>query len=83
MAAANRCGVIGHLYPFASPFGIVRCNATHFDATQYWDWECKEQIDTPYYYAWGQCIRVPWTSGGVKYVKLFQDRRPSQYEIAV
>ena len=33
MSATNRCGVIGHLYPFEAPFGVARCNATHFDLT--------------------------------------------------
>ena len=50
MAATNRCGVVGHLYPLSSPFGRLRCNATHFDFSQYWDWQCSEQIERAYQY---------------------------------
>lgn len=42
MYAGNRCGPVGHLFPFETPFAKVRCNSLLINVTQYKDWECRE-----------------------------------------
>lgn len=39
--ATNQCGVIGHLFPFGGPFGVVRCDATQFQAANFEDFRCQ------------------------------------------
>lgn len=41
--ATGRCGVIGHLFPFPTPFGKVECNEVYFDLSIYEDFQCQNQ----------------------------------------
>ena len=72
MYAGNRCGPVGHLFPFDTPFAKISCNGLLVNVTQYKNWECTEQEKDTFSYRWGQCIELPFLSKGVKkYVRLY------------
>lgn len=70
--SSQQCGVVGHLFPMEAPFARVGCNSTHFDLTSYFDFRCREKQGQTFYYRWGQCLYYPWTTKGVKFIKLYQ-----------
>lgn len=67
---SNKCGVVGHLYPFEEPFGNVQCNNVGFEMSNYEDFQCKIR-DNVISYEWGQCIEFNRTSQGKKFIKLY------------
>lgn len=73
--ASGQCGVVGHLFPFPAPFGNIQCSASDFTMTNYEDFECTKQVGNSFVYPWGQCVLYPWTSKGVKYIRLYQNDR--------
>jgi hypothetical protein len=73
--ATNRCGVVGHLYPFSAPFAIVRCDESAWSGTIYNDYRCTQQRGASFHYKWGQCIEYPFTSDvGRRFIKLYNTK---------
>lgn len=79
--SSQQCGVVGHLFPFDAPFGKVNCNATHIDMTSYEDFQCTQQLYDTNSYRWGSCQFYPWTTRGVKFIKMYQNQRAPAYAI--